>query len=345
MHSRVVVGLLLALACAAGASLGGLWKQKGAAQTRDVDIHHPLQSAAALFRSKWFVIGWITAAFAWLLHIGALALAPLSLGQAVISGGIVLLGLLAERFFDLEVTRRQWLGLALLGVAMACLGITAHGDDNHTSYGTLALLTLELGAVALGVACVIGCRRKQLREQHGLLLGIAGGIFFGVCDISIKAMTSGSHGMLGPLGPWTLLGILCAVGAFFATARSLQIGNAVAVIAATTSAANVLGIVAGIVVFGDPIGRNPVMIGGRLTAFVLVVVAVALVPAPVRAHAAVRSESAEAGSEDDDEARRGLAQPSASERQKTARAGTRARSAHPQHAPAPAIRSGSQPAS
>ena len=45
MHSTVLVGLLLALACAAGASLGGLWKQKGAVQTQDVDIRNPWKSA------------------------------------------------------------------------------------------------------------------------------------------------------------------------------------------------------------------------------------------------------------------------------------------------------------
>jgi drug/metabolite transporter (DMT)-like permease len=291
MHLRVLVGLVLALACAAGASLGGLWKQKGAVQTRDVDIRHPVQSAVALFRSKWFVIGWTAAVIAWLLHIGALALAPLSLGQAVISGGIVLLGLLAERFFDLEVTRRQWVGLGLLGLGMAVLGVTAHGDSNHSSYGILAITAFELGAVGLGLAFAMGCRRQRLREQHGLLLGIVGGIFFGVSDVSIKALTGGSHGALGVFGPWTFIGILTAVGAFFATARSLQIGNAVAVIAATTSAANVLGILAGIVVFGDPLGSGPATITGRMLAFILVVSAVALVPAPVRAQKALRRDA------------------------------------------------------
>jgi multidrug transporter EmrE-like cation transporter len=286
----VLIGLVLALACASGASLGGLWKQKGAVQTRDVDIRHPLQSATALFRSKWFVIGWVTAAIAWLLHVGALALAPLSLGQAVISGGIVLLGLLAERFFDLQVTRRQWVGLVLLGLGMATLGATAHGDSNHSRYGMVAIAVFEVGAVALGVGCAVGCRRDGLRDLHGLLLGTAGGIFFGVSDVSIKAVTSGTHGVVGFVGPWTFLGILAAIGAFFATARSLQIGNAVGVIAATTSAATVLGIIGGIVLFGDPVGSDPAMIAGRLVAFVLVVSAVALVPAPVRAHETVRAD-------------------------------------------------------
>jgi drug/metabolite transporter (DMT)-like permease len=291
IHLSVLIGLLLALACASGASLGGLWKQKGAVQTQDVDIRHPLKSAAALFRSKWFAIGWITAAVAWLLHVGALALAPLSLGQAVISGGIVLLGLLAERFFDLKVTRRQWVGLVLLGLGMAALGATAHGDSNHSRYGLLAIAAFEVGAVGLAAGCAVGCRRERMRDLKGLLLGLAGGILFGVSDISIKAVTAGSHGVLGVVGPSTFLGILAAIAAFFATARSLQTGNAVAVIAATTSAATVLGIIGGIVLFGDPLGSNPVMITGRLLAFILVVSAVALVPAPLRAHEAARTNA------------------------------------------------------
>jgi drug/metabolite transporter (DMT)-like permease len=291
MHSTVLIGLLLALACAGGASLGGLLKQKGAVQTQDVDLRHPWRSAAALFRSKWFVAGWITAAFAWLLHVGALALAPLSLGQAVISGGIVVLGLLAERFFDLEVTRRQWVGLVLVGVGMAALGATAHGERNHSSYGMLAIAAFEVGAIALGLGCAAGCRRESRRNLHGVLLGLAGGVFFGVSDVSIKAVTGGSHGVLGLIGPSTFLGILAAVGAFFLTAKSLQIGNAVGVIAATTSAATAVGIVGGIVLFGDPLGSDPAMIVGRLLAFILVVFAVALVPAPIRAQDAVQAKA------------------------------------------------------
>jgi drug/metabolite transporter (DMT)-like permease len=286
---RVLFGLALALACAIGASLSGLWKQKGAVQTQDVDIRHPIQSAVALFRSKWFLIGWIGAVVAWLLHIGALALAPLSLGQAVISGGIVLLGLIAERFFDFKLKRRQWLGLVLMGLAMAVLGLTAHSEHNRTSYGLLEMAAFELGAVLFGVTCVLICRLERLSEHHGVILGTAGGILFGICDVSIKAITTGRHGFLG-ITPWALMGVLCAIAAFFATARSLQIGDGVGVIAATATAANAVGILGGIVIFGEPLGRDPMTVTGRLFAFVLAVVAVGLVPAPVRAREAVRED-------------------------------------------------------
>ncbi len=289
VHLRVVIGLVLALACAGGASLSGLWKQKGAVQAGDVDVRRPVQTALALFRSKWFAIGWIVAVIAWLLHVGALALAPLSLAQAVIAGGLVSLGLLAERFFGFRLQRRQWLGLLVIACGLAVLAASAHGENNHSTYGILAIVAFETVCVAIGVGCVMTYRIERLSEQQGLLLGIAAGIWFGVADVTIKAVTSGSHGLLGVLGPWTLIGVLTAVGAFYASARSLQIGNAVTVIAATATAANVLGIIGGIVVFGDPLGNDMLTVTARLAAFVLVVFAIGLMPAPVRAQRAASS--------------------------------------------------------
>jgi drug/metabolite transporter (DMT)-like permease len=294
MHFQVLIGLALALACAAGASISGLWKQKGAVQVADVDVRRPVQTAVALFRSKWFAIGWIVALAAWLLHVGALAMAPISLAQAVISGGLVLLGVFAERFFGFKVSRRQWMGLIVLAAGMAALTATSHSESDHTSFGILAISAFELLAIGFGVAFIMTHRIRRLCEQHGLMLGIAAGILFGVSDISIKAVTSGSHGVLGILGPWTLFGVLCGLGAFYASARSLQIGNAVAVIAATATAANVLGIAGGIVVFGDPLGNDALTVGGRLLAFCLVIFAVGLMPAPVRAQKAVREEEEQA---------------------------------------------------
>ncbi len=293
MHLTVLIGLLLAFTCAAGASLGGLWKQKGAVHCQSVDIRRPKESAVALFRSKWFMIGWLAAVVAWLLHIGALALAPISLGQAVISGGIVLVGILAERFFDFKLQRRQWVGLGVLALGMGVLGATAHSESNHTTYGILALSFFELLAIAFGVVCALAHRWERLYNHRGVLLGISAGIWFGVADVSIKAVTSGDHGIWGFVGPWTWLGILCAVGAFFASARSFQIGEGIGVIAASTAAANLLGIISGILVFGEPLGNNPLTVGGRLLAFTLVVVALTLVPAPVRAEDAAREQELE----------------------------------------------------
>ena len=90
------IGILLALACALTTNLGFLLKHRGAIAAPDVELRHPLASAVALFRSKWFAIGMAVALGAWIFHVAALALAPLSLVQAVISGGLVFLTLPAS---------------------------------------------------------------------------------------------------------------------------------------------------------------------------------------------------------------------------------------------------------
>jgi hypothetical protein len=98
----VQIGILLAVACALATNLAFLYKHRGARAAADVNWRRPVRSAANLFRSRWFALGMLVAAGAWLLHVAALTLAPLSLVQAVISGGLVILAVLAERVFGLQ---------------------------------------------------------------------------------------------------------------------------------------------------------------------------------------------------------------------------------------------------
>jgi len=74
----VIFGLILALGSAVATNLAFLFKQRGAVLAPPISARHLVRSAAGLFRSKWFLIGWIVAVLAWGLHVGALALAPLS---------------------------------------------------------------------------------------------------------------------------------------------------------------------------------------------------------------------------------------------------------------------------
>jgi hypothetical protein len=73
------------------------------------------------------------------------------------------------------------------------------------------------------------------------------------------------------------------VAAFYASAKGLQDGQPVPVIAVTGTAANVSGIVGGILVFGEPLSGNPVLLVVECLAFMLVLLAAWLMPAPVRA--------------------------------------------------------------
>jgi drug/metabolite transporter (DMT)-like permease len=282
----VIVGLALALACAFATSVAFLLKHRGAVRAPPVRVRHPLQSAVGLFRSRWFAIGWLVAIGAWALHVGALALAPLSIVQAVLSGGLVFLAVFAERFFGFRLGRRQWAGVIVTATGLAIIGLTSGSDDGEPRrYAVAALIAVECGVLvaASAVAATSTHSRVPLAAQ-GLLLGAAAGALFGVSDIAIKFLVDDvASGVLELISPWSVAALAASVIAFYASARGLQIGPGVEVIALTSVAANLTAIVGGILVFRDPIGTGALEITGRMLAFCLVIAGAALIPAPVRA--------------------------------------------------------------
>jgi hypothetical protein len=282
----VQIGILLAIACALATNLGFLLKHRGACAAPDVDWRHPLRSGAALFRSKWFAIGMSVAVVAWIFHVGAMALAPLSLVQAVISGGLVFLTVLAERYFGCSVGRRQWLGVGFTAFGLALLAVTlpTHAGTD-SSYSLAAMVAFEAGLLAVGLLLVLSHKLGAPHEHHGVLLGTASGILFGVSDVAIKALTGaiGAQGVGGLLSPWLATCVAASIIAFFASARGLQKGEAVPVITLTAAGANVSAIAGGILVFGDPMPNDPLGLVLQSLAFVLVIAAAALTPAPLRA--------------------------------------------------------------
>jgi len=278
------LGILLAIFCAFATNVAFLLKHRGACAAPDVSMKHPLRSAIGLFRSKWFAVGMLVALGAWIFHVAALAMAPLSIVQAVIAGGLVFLTVLAERFFGYTVGTRQWAGVGLTALGLVLLAITLPHHGGHSSYSTFGMIAFESALLALGTFLVLS-KKLDSHQHHGVMLGTAAGMLFGVSDVAIKAITTsiGTGGTIGMLAPWVITAIAASVIAFYASARGLQKGEAVPVITLTSAAANVTAISGGILVFGDPMPNDPLGIVIQSFAFVLVIVAAALTPAPLRA--------------------------------------------------------------
>src|SRR5690349_25050854 len=121
MSFSVQIGLLLALATALTSIVGFLMKHRGAVESPPVEVRRPVSSSLALFRSRAYTIGIIVATASWGLHVAALALAPISLVQTVIAGGLALLTVVADRIFGYSVTRREWTGVGLTAFGLAVL--------------------------------------------------------------------------------------------------------------------------------------------------------------------------------------------------------------------------------
>ncbi len=283
------LGILLALACAIATQLGFLYKHRGANAAPQVDVSHPLRTVRSLFSSRWFAIGMAVALGAWILHVAALAFAPLSVVQAVLSTGVVVLAVMADRIFGFSVSRRQWIGVALTAVGLVLLVVTLpRQSGSHSAFSVGAMIGFEAGLLALGALLLSGRRMGAPSHHHGVMLGGAAGLLFGVSDIAIKALTGlGGSGVLGILlSPWMAVAIVASVVAFYASAKGMQEGEAVPVIAATSTTANVSCIAGGIVVFGDPMPGDALGIVVQVLAFAMVVAAALLTPPPVRAAAA-----------------------------------------------------------
>lgn len=285
MSFSVQIGLLLALACAFASVLGFLYKHRGAVESPDVEWSRPISTSLALFGSGWYALGIVVATIGWGFHVAALALAPISLVQSVIAGGLVLLTVTADRLFGHRVTRREWIGVGLAAIGLAFLAATLEGAgaEAHSDYETSHLI-IFLAAVAGSAVAVAFFGRHSVRA--GVLLGVSAGLFWAASDTAIKAASDGIGDQSIVAIVFSPLGLLVAVASFaglVASAKSLQIGKAVPVIAMTSVAANALTIASGPIVFGEPMPEDAFGLTVRMLAFALVIFAAALTPAPVTA--------------------------------------------------------------
>jgi RsiW-degrading membrane proteinase PrsW (M82 family) len=157
------------------------------------------------------------------------------------------------------------------------------------------MIIFESIAISLGVLLIVFHLNERVPVERGVLLGVAAGLGFGISDVAIKALSGGlDSGPGGLLGPWSVIIITAAVFSFYASARSLQIGDGVAVIAVTSVAANLSTILAGLAVFGDRLGDDTVIVGIRIAAFGLILTGAALIPAPLRAGEALNESAIQA---------------------------------------------------
>ena len=284
MPLSVQLGLLLALITSLMSVLGFFLKHRGAVAAPAVEWRRPWASTVALFRSPVYTLGCVVATTSWGFHVAALGLAPISIVQSVIAGGLVLVTVVADRVFGQSVSRREWIGVALTAAGLTFLAATLGGtaDSAHGDYRDVELLLF------VGLATVAGLALTARAGANGPLLGVAAGLLWAGSDITIKAL-SGKTAALGwgvAVHPFAFVILVLSLIGLLVSARSLQLGPVVPVIALTTATANALTIASGPAVFGEPLPDGTAALLVRLAAFALVIAAAALTPPP-----AVRTRS------------------------------------------------------
>jgi drug/metabolite transporter (DMT)-like permease len=279
------IGLALALVAALTANLASLLKHRGCQRVAAVDIRRPLHSARGLAGSRWFAAGWGLAALAWLIHVAALSMAPISLVQSVLAAGAVTLAVMSQGLFGDTVARRQWLALLLGGAGLALLALTfPHFSGSHSNFALAGILGFEggLGLVAAGLA--VGYRSERLAARRGVMLAALSGTLFALAGVAIKALTSADVTSIAVLGPWVAFIVVCGGLAQWTAVVALQRGGAIETIGLMGLVANGAQITAGVLVFGDPLSGTPLGLALQASAFTMVCLSALLLPARSDGH-------------------------------------------------------------
>ena len=273
------IGIGLAVVAAVMTNLASLLKHRGCQRTEPVHIRRPLRSARQLAASPWFAAGWGLALVAWLVHVAALSMAPISLVQAVLAGGAVTIAVMAQRLFGDPVERRQWIGLSLGGAGLALLVLTVPSfQGSHSSFTTGGMIGFEGGLALLAAGLVSSHRSGRLAEHGRILFAAIAGILFALAGISIKGIMGAEQASIAVLAPWVLLTVLVGVLAQYAAATALQRGGAIETIGLIGLVANAAQILGGVLVFGDPLSGSPLGLTVQVTAFALVCASALLIP-------------------------------------------------------------------
>ncbi|HEX6490007.1 MAG TPA: hypothetical protein VF002_01385 [Gaiellaceae bacterium] len=286
----IALGGALALAGASALALNwGYYAQhEQASRLPPLRVRHPLSSLYSLFSNRRWLSGFFVGIGGWVLYVGALALGPLSLVQATSAGGIGILALLVRRLGKLELSQREWAGVALSVLGLALLGISLAGQHHHGAGGRGSAIAIGAWMASAALAAAVFAGPLAPRLAGGAGLGVAAGLCYAAGDVGTKAAVGGGARFL------FVPAILAAHGLGFVLLQlGFQRGAALATAGVATLLTNAVPIAAGMIVFGD--GLPGGALGAtRLLAFVCVVFGAALLahgdstpqlvaPAPVSA--------------------------------------------------------------
>lgn len=216
-----VVGISLAAASAVLFALGAVAQQE---VTADTSAGGKLQLRRLLTRPAWLA-GQVATMVAVVLQVAALGLAPVSVVQPMLAGGLVVaLAIRSVRDRRLP-SLTDLLGAALAAGGLAVFLIAARPADvsKDTIPGTVTILVATLLALAL-IAVTIWLKPGA---RGALAAGVAAGIAMGVAAVLISAAlnTFGHSGLMAALrspAPWTAL--VVAIAAEYACQQAYSKG-------------------------------------------------------------------------------------------------------------------------
>jgi hypothetical protein len=268
----VAIGLGLAVVSTTLTNVAYLREHDAAAQLPALSMRRPLHSLKLLLSDHSWLSGFAMESGGFALYAAALALAPLAIVQSIGAGGIGVLAYVSSRVSGRHLVPRRLVGVGLATVGLLALAVSLGTNSGGGNEGTIPGILAWIGGTTLLalIALLIGRRAGKLAPA----MGIAGGLFFSIGDLSTKLATQG--------GARLAFVVTLVVGYTLGTSLlqlGYQRGAALTVAGLATLLTNALPIAAGTIVLSEPVPSG--ILGGlRIVAYVAVCLGAFLLATP-----------------------------------------------------------------
>jgi drug/metabolite transporter (DMT)-like permease len=269
-------GLVLAFVSAIAVNWAYSIEHDAAASMPTFSWRRPKEFVTRLLANRRWLLGFGTESAGWLVYLAALALAPISLVQAVAASGIAVLALATARGHLGRLARHEQIAVALALAGLVLLSLSLTGATQTDEHPDGVLITIWL-AGSFAAALTLVARRFGL--GRGPALGIAAGLLFSAGDVSAKLVVYGGIWLVAivSLIVCYALGTSILQGAF-------QYSDALTAAGLATLVTNALPIAAGFLVFGEHLPAG-VRGGFQIAAFATLVVSAAFLSRAPKAEA------------------------------------------------------------
>lgn len=288
--THLASGVLVSVVSAVLYNVGFVLEKHGLSDMPEVHARRLRHLLTTLVSSPIWVIGFCSMLAGLGLQVIALSLAPISVVQPIFVSGIVVLLVLSHVTLKERLGRREWLAIALVGVALLCislsLDLTSDQAGTDGAFGSLVLAAfptvLGAGLLFLGVDR-LGTKSRRAGQVRAPLYGLSTGLIYGVTGLSIKAVSAQvqKHGLWLSIphvlaSPYLYALVITAAIGLLLFQTALQRCSASVIVPISNVVSSTYVVAVGTVIFGEHLPASEWKLALRVIGFVGVVVSVLL---------------------------------------------------------------------
>ncbi|MGH3274675.1 MAG: DMT family transporter [Streptosporangiaceae bacterium] len=277
--------MIIALALVAALLIGvGLVLQQHAAQQAPTAYFLRLALITELLRQRRWLAGLLIMAVGEIVSAWVLGHLTLSIAEPLLATDLLFALLLAVPLAGELLRKSEILGAVLLAGGVGALSVSRSVRAQEVHVGSVAYWPAAAG-IGLIALVLLHAGRRRSGSKRATLTGAASGLVFGISDALTRSTLQivSQHGVRAVVVTWPAYALAAAsLVAVWLMESAFNAAPLHASLPAITAAEPVVGIILGVLVFGDVIRVSPETIALQAAGIVALVVGVVLVAqAPV----------------------------------------------------------------